>query len=567
PLTLDAILETLLDVLQQLLPYDSANIMLPDGANGFRVRHWRGYERWTDPALLTALVFDPTQRPLIHAIVTAQRSVLVLDTHQEPSWTPMLGTDHIRCWLGVPLIAGNTVVGIYSIDRQHPHTLTDADVRLAETLAATAATAIERAQLIAQVQGEWELLAQRVAERTADLSLANAELAHAARLKDEFLANMSHELRTPLNTILGRSELLREQIYGPLSEKQAQAITSIDASGRHLLSLINDILDLSKVEAGKVELQLTGVDVDLVCQQSRQLVVERATRKRIALSTTLDPQVTTVTADELRLKQILANLLTNAVKFTPEGGQVGLEVEGDPERQAATFTVWDTGIGIAPEDQGRLFQPFVQLDSALNREHTGTGLGLALVLRLAELHGGSVALESTPGQGSRFSVRLPWVQALVEHRPSHASPEASAPLAALIAEGIVAQPLILLAEDHEENSQLLSDILTAAGYRVVVARNGVEAVALAEDLRPALILMDIQMPVLDGLEATRRLRAAGMRATPIIALTALTMRGDRERCLEAGANEYLSKPVSLRALLTLIATQLRGTAPDAGGVP
>ncbi|NTU81459.1 MAG: response regulator [Chloroflexales bacterium] len=546
-------------MLQQLIPYDSAHIMLPDGATGFRVRHWRGYERWTDPARLTALVFDPTHQPLIQAIVTTQRSVLVPDTHQEPAWAPMLGTDPIRCWLGVPLIAGDRVVGIYSLDRQHPHTLTDADVRLAETLAVTAATAIERAQLMAQVQGERELLAQRVAERTAALRLANAELARAARLKDEFLANMSHELRTPLNAILGRSELLYEQIYGPLTEKQAQALTSIDASGRHLLSLINDILDLSKVEAGKVELQLTGVDVDLVCQQSRQLVVERATRKRIALSTTLDPQVVTVQADERRLKQILVNLLTNAVKFTPEGGQVGLEVQGDPAQQTATFTIWDTGIGIAPEDQGRLFQPFVQLDSALNREYTGTGLGLALVRRLAELHGGSVALESTTGQGSRFSVRLPWIQALGESRPSRTSPEALAPLAALIVEGIAGQPLILLAEDHQENSQLLSDALTAAGYRVVVARNGAEAVALAEELRPALILMDIQMPVMDGLEAIQRLRAAGMCATPIIALTALTMPGDRERCLEAGADEYFSKPVGLRTLLTLIAQRLQRT--------
>ncbi|NTU81441.1 MAG: response regulator [Chloroflexales bacterium] len=403
-------------------------------------------------------------------------------------------------------------------------------------------------------------LAERVEQRTADLCVANAELARAARLKDEFLANMSHELRTPLNAILLRTEVLTEQLYGPLTEKQARAITSIAESGQHLLTLINDILDLSKIEAGKIELERTAVDLDLVCQQSRQLVAERATRKGIGLTTTLDAQATSIQADALRLKQILVNLLTNAVKFTPEGGQVGLEVQGSPEQHAVTFTVWDTGIGIAPEDQGRLFQPFVQLDSALNRERTGTGLGLALVLRLTELHGGSVALESSPGAGSRFSVTLPWDRPDAAGPPSLTPPpEVPTPLASLMVRGQPAPPLILLAEDHEENCQLLSDALTTAGYAVVVARNGAEAVALAEDHHPALILMDIQMPVLDGLEATRRLRASGMRTTPIIALTALAMRGDRERCLEAGADEYLAKPVSLRTLLSLITIQLQRT--------
>ncbi|NTV65261.1 MAG: PAS domain S-box protein, partial [Oscillochloris sp.] len=408
PLNLEAILETLLDVLQQLIPYDSANIMLPDGASEFRVRHWRGYERWTDPALVTALVFDPVQKPLIHAIVTTQRSVLVLDTHQEPAWTPMLGPDHIRCWLGVPLIAGNTVVGIYSIDRQRPNSITEADVRLAETLGATAATAIERAQLFAQVQHERGLLARRVAERTADLSLANAELARAARLKDEFLASMSHELRTPLTGILGRAEALQEGIYGPVTAEQVTSLHSIAESGQHLLTLINDILDLSKIESGRLTLEYATLDIDLLGTMAVRMVAQIAHAKHISLTSSFDGQVQRVHADERRLKQILVNLLANAVKFTLEGGKVGLEVQGSPEQQAVTFTVWDTGIGIAAEDLPKLFQPFVQLDSRLNRQYTGTGLGLALVARLAQAHGGSVAVESTPGQGSRFSVTLPW---------------------------------------------------------------------------------------------------------------------------------------------------------------
>ncbi|NTU81710.1 MAG: PAS domain S-box protein [Chloroflexales bacterium] len=426
----------------------------------------------------------------------------------------------------------------------------------------------ERKAAEVALQTERASLAQRVVERTAELSRANAALVAAVKAKDEFLANMSHELRTPLTTILGRTELLREQIYGPLTEPQGTAIHSIAASGQHLLTLINDILDLAKIEAGKIELQLAPVDVDLLCQQSRQLVVERATRKRITLTTTLDPQVTSIQADALRLKQILVNLLTNAVKFTPEGGEVGLEVEGDPERQTATFTVWDTGIGIAPEDQGRLFQPFVQLDSALNREYTGTGLGLALVLRLAERHGGSVALESTLGAGSRFSVTLPWTWP--EHAGSMPAPPADGAELPLGVGGPAepgARPVILLAEDHEANLQILHDALAAAGYAVVVARNGMEAVALAVDQHPALIVMDIQMPVLDGLEAIRRIRASGLHTTPIIALTALAMRGDRERCLAAGADDYLTKPVHLRTLMARIAAHRQPQAGQATAPP
>lgn len=253
-----------------------------------------------------------------------------------------------------------------------------------------------------------ESLEQRVTTRTAELARANVELARAVRLKDEFLAAMSHELRTPLNTILGRLTLLQEEIDGPLTPRQITSLDRIEISAQHLLALINDILELSSLEASKHMLARAAVDVALVCQRSRQRVGESVRMKQIVLSTTLDPQVLSIQADEHALTQILVNLLANAVKFTPEGGHIGLEVRGDPEGQRATFTVWDTGIGIAETDLGRLFQPFVQLDAGLNRQYEGTGLGLALVQRLTEAHQGSVAVESTLGQGSRFSVTLPW---------------------------------------------------------------------------------------------------------------------------------------------------------------
>jgi PAS domain S-box-containing protein len=549
----------------------------------------------------------------------------------------------------------------------------------------------ERKRMEEALIEERALLARRVDERTADLSAANAQLARTAMLKDEFLASMSHELRTPLNAVLGLSEALQEEIYGPLNDRQRRSLHNIEESGRHLLELINDILDLAKIGAGKLELELEPTSVEMICQASLRLIKQSALKKRLSVDLTIDPAVTLLNVDGRRLKQILVNLLSNAVKFTPEGGSIGLEVAGDAARQAADLTVWDTGIGIVQEQMTQLFQPFVQLDSRLARQYEGTGLGLALVYRMVELHGGSISVTSTIDCGSRFTVALPW-------RPANADAQASAPAApdvvaidrtiirrALIAEdspttadqitrylhelaiesvtvrdgaGVVAlaiaeqsdliildlllsdtsgwdvlallkaeprtraipvliisvidersrglalgaaaylvkpiaradfqrvlsmlapashgyvipqapsatgtparaipSPVVLLAEDNETNITTISDYLGTRGYQVIVARNGAEAIARACEARPAIVLMDIQMPGMDGLEATRRIRAIDdLVDLPIIALTALAMPGDRERCLAAGANDYLGKPVSLRGLATLIENNLR----------
>ncbi len=425
----------------------------------------------------------------------------------------------------------------------------------------------ERKQARAALEEERALLARRVEERTAELSAVNAELAGAARLKDEFLASMSHELRTPLNTILGMSEALEEQAYGPLNEEQRASLRIVEESGRHLLDLINDILDLSKIGAGKLELEIGPVPVGSICQASLGLIKQIAHQKQLQVSSAIDHAVTTILADGRRLKQILVNLLSNAVKFTPEGGSIGLEVVGDAEQQVVHFAVWDTGIGIRVENMGRLFQPFVQLDSRLAREYTGTGLGLALVYRMVEMHGGGIAVASDPGHGSRFTVSLPWREADEETllgpeeagAPTGHTPDevASLQLAGQPFSSRVVLPLILLADDNQGNINTLSRYLLAKEYRVIVARNGGEAIARAREERPDLILMDIQMPMIDGLEATRRIRAdAQLAKVPIIALTALAMPGDRERCLEAGMNDYMSKPVSLKRLVRAIETQI-----------
>ena len=253
-------------------------------------------------------------------------------------------------------------------------------------------------------------LRQEIAERKqTQLELQKAkEVAEAAnRAKSEFLATMSHELRTPLHAILGKSELLLEGSYGPLNSKQESSLRTVEQSGYHLLSLINDILDLAKIEAGKLELDIWYVPIKSVCLIALQFIQEMAQAKEIEVLFTLDQNVTMLPADERRLKQILINLLNNAVKFTPNQGRIGLEVVGDPAQKMIHFTVWDTGIGISSKDMERLFKPFVQLDSNLSRHYQGTGLGLSLVHRLTEMHGGRVLVESQKGQGSRFTISLP----------------------------------------------------------------------------------------------------------------------------------------------------------------
>jgi PAS domain S-box-containing protein len=401
---------------------------------------------------------------------------------------------------------------------------------------------------------ERSLLEQRVAERTAELSAANNELTRAARLKDEFLASMSHELRTPLTAVLGITEILQEGVYGSLNERQRISLHQIEESGHHLLDLINDILDVAKIGAGKLMLEFDVIEIESLCQSSLRLVREAALKKHLTIVSMIDPAITFLYVDARRLKQILVNLLSNAVKFTPLGGEIGLEVVGDSQRQAVDLTVWDTGIGIAQEDLGRLFQPFVQLDSRLARQYNGTGLGLMLVYRMAELHGGSVSVTSEVGRGSRFTVSMPWQGSLmpITVRDVQSAPIAIEPSPAQIL------PSILIAEDNETNLTTITDYLVAKGYRVVVARNGIEAVAQVQSNQPALILMDIQMPEMDGLEAIQIIRRQyTLPYIPIIALTALAMPEDRERCLAAGADEYLSKPVSLKELVATINEQLR----------
>ncbi len=389
------------------------------------------------------------------------------------------------------------------------------------------------------------------------LAATNQELLRATKLKDEFLATMSHELRTPLNAILGMSECLTEGVFGAVNERQTKSIDTIHRSGQHLLALINDILDVSKIAAGKLELEFTSVPLPRLFDASLTLVRPQADRKQIEIATHIPAQIGTLWIDERRMRQVAINLLSNAVKFTPTGGRITLsaEIVINPDRAAPELQDWlrisvtDTGIGITPADRDRLFQPFVQIDSSLNRQYEGTGLGLALVKQMVELHGGYVTLESELGQGSCFSVYLPYS---ASDRPYFSPPgplDRLASSSGLEVTPSPAQPTILLAEDNQTNAITFVSYLNVKGYRTIVAKDGAEAIDLAIAHQPDLILMDIQMPGMDGIEAILRIRQdPHLHRIPIVALTALAMASDRQKCLNAGANECLVKPVKLKEL-------------------
>ena len=389
----------------------------------------------------------------------------------------------------------------------------------------------------------------------AKLRQAKEAAEAGSRAKSEFLANMSHELRTPLNAILGLSQLLRQEIFGQLNPKQKEYVTCINSSGEHLLSLINDILDLSKVEAGKEELVLTPLLIWDICEYCLTIVREKAVEKGLQLIEKIDPSVTACIADERRLKQMLLNLLSNAIKFTPNG-TVSLIVK--KVDRGVNFTVADTGIGIASENLELLFQPFFQLDSCLNRQYDGTGLGLALTRKLAQLHGGDITVQSTLGFGSEFTIFLPDTVNFEEEKPIVNADEESFNWGDYnrinSAKTKNNKSRILIVEDDDRSALILQDYLQVIGHQVQLVNDGNNFLTKVRNFQPNLILLDIQLPGgvtgWDLLAAVRQ--EPDLKKIPVVICTAVAMAGDKERFLAAGANDYISKPVRIPQLESVL---------------
>jgi signal transduction histidine kinase/DNA-binding response OmpR family regulator/HAMP domain-containing protein len=487
-----------------------------------------------------------------------REAVQVADLHAESDYPVRAELERagFRALLAVPLLREEQIVGALVVRRRTPGEFPKATVDLLQTFAAQSVLAIQNARLF-----------QEIEDKSRQLEIASQH-------KSEFLANMSHELRTPLNAIIGFSEVLIERLFGELNEKQDEYLQDILSSGRHLLSLINDILDLSKVEAGRMELEQGTFALPEALENGLTMIKERASRHGVQLTLDVDPRLGLIEADERKVKQVVFNLLSNAIKFTPDGGQVAVTARlADDEIEIA---VRDTGIGIAPEDQARIFEEFQQARHQVTKTREGTGLGLALTQKFVELHGGRIWVESEVGVGSTFTFTLPLrgapappalsqgeggldvlpgreAEVLLPSPPGRGDGgEGNGvnglphPLAAVDGAGAT----VLLVEDDPNAVALLSLYLQGAGFQVVVAGDGEEALQMARILRPDGITLDVFLPRLDGWDFLARAKADPELADiPVVIVSMLDERG---KGFALGAAEYLVKPVDRDLLLATL---------------
>ncbi|WP_254564860.1 GAF domain-containing hybrid sensor histidine kinase/response regulator [Oscillatoria sp. HE19RPO] len=464
-----------------------------------------------------------------------------------PSCLQMLRDNQIQAQLIVPIIVQDNLWGLL-IAHQCFETrfwLTSEQDFL-KHIAEHLALAIHQAELYAQVNRQKKTLEERVIERTHDLHDALVAAESANRAKSEFLATMSHELRTPLTCVIGMSSTLLRWSFGQMSAKQQEYLKTIHDSGEHLLELINDILDLSQLEAGKAILKITEFSLTKLAHQCLQSVAPKAVEAGLELEMilALDGQRNDLwTADRRRVQQIILNLLNNAIKFTPNGGTVTLRVWS--ESKNVVFQVEDTGVGIPEDQQSLLFKNFQQLDTSYRRQYGGTGLGLALTKQLVELHGGWIEVQSTVGEGSIFTVHLPAARLLSNSNSQNR-----------LGDSFSSEPLqgrIILIEDCEESAILICDILTTAGYQVVWMIDGATALEQFELLQPTVVILNYDLLSMNGAELLQSLRQSpAQEPLKILALIGLETGEDKDRAFEAGADDWSPKPIAPERLINQV---------------
>lgn len=458
----------------------------------------------------------------------------------------------VRSKLVAPLLVNQQLWGLLiahqcSYQRQwQPWELT-----FLQQIAEHLATAISQAQLYQQLQLQTSSLEACVIERTQNLEDALAVAQSAGWAKSEFLATMSHELRTPLTCIIGMSATLLRWSFGELSDRQRDYLTTIHDSGTHLLALINDILEVSKIESGRTVLEISEFSVPMLARQSLDVYRAAASSSEIDLhlDLKLGSDQDTFVADPKRVRQILSNLLSNAVKFTPTGGRIVLRLRRDP--QTLTIQVEDTGIGIAEEQQPLLFEKFQQLESSRQRQYQGTGLGLALTKQLVDLHGGSISVTSQMGMGSVFTVRLPL------QRQAGPTPPLASPLPTT--EPLVGR--IILVEDDDENAGIICDMLTAADYQVVWVIEGSKVLEQVEVLQPSAVIISVTLSDTNGYQIIRSLRRyVGTLGVRVLALVDSHSAEQTQLARQAGADDVLPRPVKPEQLLKTMSALMSLTA-------
>lgn len=460
--------------------------------------------------------------------------------HREESRLIQIGFISIAC---VPIKSKERITGTLTLASRTPRIFSAQDLQLLSSIGNQIGTAMENARLYEREQ--------QMVERLREMD----------RFKSEFLSNVSHELRLPLTAILGFSELLLDRIPGSLTEDQEEYIKNMQASGQHLLEIINNLLDLSKIKAGKMELHLTEFEIKDLVESVERTVTPLIAKKQLSLDTQIPADLPLVSADQSKVKQILLNLLSNAIKFTPSGGRVTISARRDTlkEQPCIAISVADTGIGIRVEDQSNIFDEFKQLDASYTREHPGTGLGLTITKRFVEMQGGNVWVESQQGRGSTFTFTLPVHVPVGEEQVTlqpQPIPMAAEPLgiyspshtpSETVTVPETGRPTILVVEDDLRVSQLLTLYLAQEGYQVEHAMDGDEAIEKAKALKPFAITLDIMLPKRDGWEVLQRLKL--LQETKDIPVIIVSIIENRELGFSLGAADYFTKPIDRRALL------------------